>query len=215
MRSLTVLFVVVVAIAGWSQQAPPKVQATSSGVCSPNVVSNQGPISITCKTAMDKATVTKIVSLLNRILREKNTSDEVNRKLDSILEFLQTNVNPNKPVTTYDCGGNSSIIGHGPNVGLSLSGVIGGPTVEAFQKMASLSNSHQYSELLTVCNEQIKSTPEWLTPYLFCSFAHGAMGQTDQAKEALRYYDQRTGPAYEGDERCKTMSEFLHPHLQP
>src|ERR1700681_3020517 len=106
-------------------QVTPSVQATSTGICSPNVVSNQGPVSITCNTAMDKATVTKIVSLLNRILREKDSSDEVNRKLDSILEFLQTNVNPNRPVTTYRCSGNPSTSGPSAGAGMFITSEIG------------------------------------------------------------------------------------------
>jgi len=214
MRWLLV-FLVTCTLACLAQQVTPIVQATSSGVCSPNVVSNQGPVTITCNAAMDKATVTKIVSLLNRILREKESSDEMNRKLDSILEFLQTNVNPNKPSTTYDCSGNSSTTGRGVGVGLSVNATAGGPAEAAFHKMIELNNLHQYSELLTVCNEQLKDAPEWLTPQLFCSLANLGLGHKEEAQQALRSYDQRTGPAYEGDSRCKQVSEFLHSHLQP
>ncbi len=209
------VFLMTCTLAGLAQQVTPSVQATSSGVCSPNVVSNQGPVTITCNAAMDKATVTKIVSLLNRIVREEGSSDEVNRKLDSILEFLQTNVNPNKPTTVYDCSGNSSTTGHGVGVGLSVNATFGGTTAEAFLKMIKLNNTHQYAELLTVCNEQLKAAPAWLTPHLFCSLADLGLGHTEEAWEALRTYDQKTGPAYDGDSRCKQASEYLHSHLKP
>ncbi len=206
------VFLITTTLAGLAQQ-PPNVQVSSSGICSPNVVSNKGPVSITCNAAMDKATVAKIVSLLNQILRERGDSDEVNKKLDSIMEFVRTNVNPNRPVTTYDCGGDSTTAGRGVATGLSVISTAGGPAVEAFQKMATLYNSRQYSELLVACNSQIKSVPEWLTPHLFCGLAHLEMGQRDEAKEALRYYDQKTGPPYDGDNRCKAISDYLHSHL--
>jgi hypothetical protein len=201
-------------LAGLAQQAQPNVEATSSGVCSPNILSNEGPVRIVCNTAMDRATVTRIVSLLNRILRERGGSEEVNRKLDSIMEFLQTNVNPNKPVTTYDCAGTVSTTGRGVNTGMVINMEVGGPTEAAFQSMGALYNSHHYSELVTACAGQMKSAPGWLTPHLFCGLAHLAMGHMDEAKEALRHYDQRTGPAYDGDSRCKAMSDFLHFRLQ-
>lgn len=209
------VFLITGTLVGLAQQAPLNVQVASSGVCSPNVVSNEGPVSITCNAAMDKATVTKIVFLLNQILHERSSSDEVNRKLDSIMEFLQTNMNPNRPVTTYDCGGNSSMSGRAAGIGMSVTAVLGGPAAEAFQKMVLLRDSHQYSDLLLACNGQIKIAPEWLTPRLFCGLAHLAMGHEDEVKEDLRYYDQRAGPAYDGDSRCKTMFDFLHAHIQP
>ena len=96
-----------------------------------------------------------------------------------------------------------------------MTATVGGPTTEAFQKMGALNNSRQYSELLVTCNEEVKSVPEWLTPHLCCVLAQLGAGHTDEAKEALRYYDNKTGPAYDGDSRCKAMSDFLHSRLQP
>jgi len=214
MKKLLLLHLITFSFAVLAQQPAVNAEMSPAGVCSPNIISNQGPVTITCNTAIDQATAAKVVSLLNRILRDEGaSSDEVNKKLDSIMEFLQSTVNPNRPVTTYDCGGNSSTESRGAGVGLSVNTSFGGPTAEAFQRMDSLNSSRQYSELLAACTEQKKSAPEWLTPRLFCGLAHFAMGHMAEAKKELNIYDRRTGPAYESDKRCKSMSDFLHARL--
>ncbi len=214
MRLLTI-FLVASTLAASAQKAAPSVQASSSGVCSPNILSNKGPVTITCRTAMDKATVTKIVSLLNQIVDRQNSSNEINTKLDSIMEFLQSNLNPNKARTTYNCAGTPTITTSTPNTSLGVYRVTGSPTEDAFQRMTALNNDKKNTELLALATEQITAAPDWITPYLFAAVAHGALGHREKAKEALRYYEQRTGPAYEDDPRCKMLSDFLRSHLQP
>ena len=77
----------------YGQQAPPSIQAQSSGKCSPNILSNKGRVQFVCNAAIDAATADKIVVLLNRILQQQNDGGgeaDVNRKLDEILGFLRS-----------------------------------------------------------------------------------------------------------------------------
>jgi hypothetical protein len=81
------------ALPTWGQQSEAtKVQ--TSGSCSPNILSNQGQVQFTCNTSVDTVTAEKIVSLLNQILKKENNSTGIpvssDRKLDEILQFLQT-----------------------------------------------------------------------------------------------------------------------------
>jgi len=86
-----VLLLAFTSVAAVGQNAP-NLQAETSGTCSPVVQSNQGKVQFSCNTAMNEATVKKIVTLLNTIL--KNTSDVngTDKRLDEILEYLKTHL---------------------------------------------------------------------------------------------------------------------------
>jgi hypothetical protein len=71
------------------QQANPNTLVQSSGTCSPTFIGNQGYVRFTCNTAMNKATASKIVSLLNTILKKNTNNDAINQKLDEILESMR------------------------------------------------------------------------------------------------------------------------------
>jgi len=127
-------------------------------------------------------------------------------KLDEILKAI----NPNLPAKTYFCNGMWRTAGPGKNAGMEVS--IGGDD-SAFQEMARLYNSKQFTDVVKKCLSQIESAPEWLTPRLFCGLGYLALGDTAKAKEMLKDFDSRTGPAYEA-EPCDKMSTFLHASLQ-
>ena len=86
------------AIAAFGRQNLAPVEAQSTGDCSPNILSNQGKVEFTCNTPMDAATVKKIVSLLNQVLRTEgksvSSSEEMNRKLDELLAFVKNHAWP-------------------------------------------------------------------------------------------------------------------------
>jgi hypothetical protein len=86
--------IVALAVSAFAQQAPPTIEAQSTGECSPNILSTQGKVEFTCNTSMDEATAKKIVSLLNQILRrEGNSADvtvEIDHKVDEILAFVKS-----------------------------------------------------------------------------------------------------------------------------
>jgi hypothetical protein len=99
----TILVLSVTAAYGQHQ---PAVEAESTGACSPNILFNQGKVDFTCNVAMDKATVARIVSLLNQVLKNQDSPTSVNQKLDQILEFLQTHTqSPYDPVVLYSLDG--------------------------------------------------------------------------------------------------------------
>ena len=79
----------------------------------------------------------------------------------------------------------------------------------AFQEMVRLNNSGQYADLLKACLAQISSAPGWLTPRLFCGLAYVGTGDKTKAKEMLREFDSKTGPAYD-IAACHQMSVYLH-----
>jgi hypothetical protein len=118
-------------------------------------------------------------------------------------------INQNQPIVTYDCGGqkhthSSNMFSSGP-----------GQENDAFTVMSNLSNSKSYPELLKECNSQIntKRDGEWLTPYLFCSYAEFQTRNIPKSKEFLSYYDNHKGPNYDvGD--CQAVSDYLHGNLK-
>lgn len=50
-----------------------------------------------------------------------------------------------------------------------------------FQRMAELEKNRAYSELIALCEEQIKKTPTWLTPYLYLGVAYANTGNRERA----------------------------------
>ena len=78
----------------------------------------------------------------------------------------------------------------------------------AFCILTFLSIAMENSGLLKTGGSQSEYEPSSQQVVKF-SDVHGV----DEAKEELKSYDQRTGPAYEGDSRCKSMSDFLHARL--
>ncbi len=146
-----------------------------------------------------------MLKILNKVLANQLDPQAVMAKLDEILKA----VNPNLPTKTYFCNGQWRTAGPSASAGLDVT--VGGDD-SAFQEMIRLANSGQSGELLKACISQIQSTPEWLTPRLFCGIAYSRMGDEAKAKEMIEEFDARKGPAYKGG-ACLQMSDFLHSHL--
>jgi hypothetical protein len=91
MKILVAVFVAF-ATSVFAQQVP-KIEAQSSGECSPNILANQGKVEFTCNTSLDKDTAKKLASLLSQLLRKEdnssNTVAEINRKVDELLNFVK------------------------------------------------------------------------------------------------------------------------------
>jgi hypothetical protein len=94
-------------------------------------------------------------------------------------------VNPEKspyaPLQTYDFGGARRTSEPGRQ------SVIAGEETVAFQKLAQLYNTKDWEGLHEASEEQIKKTPEWLTPYLFSGVASMNLGDKERAKHRLTY----------------------------
>jgi hypothetical protein len=180
-------------------------EAKTSGPCSPAVSGSNNQFSINCQ-GIGKEQGQKMLDILNKILANQLDPEAVMAKLDEILKA----VNPNVPTKTYFCNGLWRTAGPGPHAGLEIT--LGGDD-SAFQEMVRLNNSGQYQVLLKTCLAQIDATPEWLTPRLFCGLAYLGIGEKAKAKEMLKEFDSKTGPAYDVD-ACHDMTVFLHDQLR-
>lgn len=187
-------------------------QAETKGACSPANTGNNNTFTITC--GIGKAQGDQMLKILNKILTNQLDPDAVIAKLDEILKA----VNPNLPVTTYDCAGNSHTTATSQRIGnawagLTLGSNIGGKNT-VLQEMVVLSNSGRYQELLRVCLDQIQNAPEWLTPRLFCGLAYlGTTRDKEKAKAMLSEYDSKFGPAYDA-EPCNQVASLLRDALR-
>jgi len=179
-------------------------KAETTGACSPAVTGSKNTFTIKC--GVDKKQGQKMLDILNKILANQLDPDAVMAKLDEILNV----VNPNIPRRTYFCDGKWRTSGPGAHAGFEIN--MGGDDSD-YQEMVRLNNSGQYTNLLKVCLAQIGSTPEWLTPRLFCGLAYLGTGDRMKAKDMLREFDSKTGPAYDVG-GCQQMSDHLHKVLQ-
>ena len=56
-----------------------------------------------------------------------------------------------------------------------------------FQRIVELEKNKKFGELIELCEEQIKKTPEWLTPYLFLGVAYANIGDRIKALVNLEH----------------------------
>jgi len=174
-----------------------------------NIVALTGNVNVNCSTLTPAQlrAIQKIPDLVKEILENKTEAQAILAKLDEILQHL----NPNAAVKTYNCYGWARIVSPGAS-----SMFVNKSEDETFryEKLSSLNNQKKFNELLTECRVQIKTAPEWLTPYLFSGLAYIGLGDRTKAKEMLDEFDSKTGPAYsEGD--CKGMADFIRQRTGP
>lgn len=62
-----------------------------------------------------------------------------------------------------------------------------GEETSVFTNIVNLEREKNYTKLISVCEEQILKTPEWLTPYLFLGIGYSNLGQKDKAIKKLEY----------------------------
>ena len=65
--------------------------------------------------------------------------------------------------------------------------VVAGQQFSAFQDMVEFEKARKHQELILICNEQIKTVPEWLTPYLYRGIANANLGQRADAIKDIKY----------------------------
>jgi hypothetical protein len=135
-------------------------------------------------------------------------------------------VNPNRRVVVYDCIGSWRSTGPGENTFMQINTCLPDKCekIQVFNDMMALNNAaakekdsdgktDKYSELRIKCEQEIRTTPDWLTPYLFCGLADAGIGDVTALKTRMAYYDQHTGVTYDTGE-CKNISEYLHNALK-
>jgi hypothetical protein len=108
-------------------------------------------------------------------------------------------------VKTYFCDGMWK--SGAPNAGGILDTKTGGNDSE-FLSMISLLEKKQYPELLMKCTANIKSTPEWLTPRLFCGLAYAQLNRKVEAQAMLAEFEKKAGSTYDVPD-CHDMLTVL------
>jgi tetratricopeptide (TPR) repeat protein len=83
--------------------------------------------------------------------------------------------------------------------------VVVGPEVQVFQIINALEKRKNYLELIKLCEQQIKETPEWLTPYYYLGIAYANTGNEVRAIELFEYV-LKNAP---GDTNYSQSKDFL------
>jgi hypothetical protein len=65
-----------------------------------------------------------------------------------------------------------------------------GTKSRAFRRIVELRDSGEWSALLELCQTEMKSTPEWLTPFMFAGIANANLGHHERAVELLRHVQE-------------------------
>lgn len=103
---------------------------------------------------------------------------------------INPDVNPNAPTVTYDFNGMKRTIDFASGLTVRLQEET--PQVQAYKKMAKLEDGKDWVALRDLCEQEIKKTPEWLTPALFAGKAYAVLGDTDKAIERLDYVHRKS-----------------------
>ena len=88
-----------------------------------------------------------------------------------------------------------------------------------FQIIKELEKHGRWAEVRDLCEEQIRKTPEWLTPYLCAGVAHANLGNRDQAIRRLEHVERiaASNPEYSAatrvlnqlrQERARSSKDF-------
>jgi tetratricopeptide (TPR) repeat protein len=95
--------------------------------------------------------------------------------------------------SSYDFNGAKRVTTRPGHIQLDI-----GSEVNVFQSMQALIQQHNYSDLVPICEKQIKETPEWLTPYFYLGIASADLGNKVKAIELFEYVVKNApdDPAY-------------------
>ena len=101
--------------------------------------------------------------------------------------------------------------GHRQNMGGGRVVLNVGKESGVFQNIVSLHNEKNWSALKDMCENQIKETPAWLTPYLFSGIANANLGNLAVAKERLQFVVEKAGsdPNYSDAARILAQIEAV------
>jgi hypothetical protein len=89
---------------------------------------------------------------------------------------------------TYDFNG-----AHRQNVGGGRVVASAGAETSVFRNIMQMNEAKAWAQLRDTCENQIRNTPAWLTPYLFSGVALVNLGDLAKAKERLEYVVQHAG----------------------
>jgi len=172
---------------------------TATGTCNVANTGSQNTVTISCGVGKEQGQ--KILAILNKILSKQLDPDVVMEKLDEI----GSDVKKLRAGVYSGYGFNGAKRDQSPGV----TKVVAGEEVGVFQEMEKLDSDKNWKELRALAEQQIKKTPDWLTPYLFSGVAEANLGNKTAAISRLKYVrDQAAGnPDYAGAERVLKMLE--------
>lgn len=160
----------------WSQSTA-KTDNNTSGLCSPITTGNSNTYKIQCNIDTERGR--EMLEIMNKILSNQLNADVVMAKLDEI----QTDVRKLRSgvYSGYDFNGAKREQRPG------YARVTVGAETVVFQNMIKLQANQQWKALLTISEDQIRKTPDWLTPYLFSGLANANLGNTEAAIQRLTF----------------------------
>ena len=168
-----------------------------------------GSISATYFVWSDSALIRELVNGKDTLIQQNQDLagkiDDYQKNLDEkdkIIQELQEKVKKaEKGITlTYDFNGAKRETTRPGDFSLKF-----GSEFEVFKKIQELEEKKHYGELVTICEKQIKETPEWLTPYLYLGIALANLGYKDRAIDIFEYVKENSF----GDPKYSHVSEFL------
>jgi hypothetical protein len=170
---------------------------TATGTCDVANRGNQNTFTINCGVGKEQGQ--KILAILNKILSKQLDPDAVMAKLDEIgteVKKIRSGV-----YSGYDFNGARRDQRPG------VFNVTAGEETEIFQQMLKLQSEKNWKELLALAEQQIKKTPEWLTPYLLSGVAEANLGNRSAAIQRLKYVQEQAAgnPDYKDAERLLKM----------
>jgi hypothetical protein len=205
--------VVGLSLNGTSQQTLSTAKSTSEELpasCSLSETKAKDQIVIKCQGMTPEqgervSTAFSILAVMNKLLEDKLDPELVTSKLDELTKSA-TRV---PRVKTYFCDGMWK--SGASNPGSILDTKTGGNDSE-FLSMIALLQKKQYSELLTKCTANIKSTPGWQTPKLFCGLAYARLNRKVEAQAMLTEFEEKAGSTYDVPD-CHDMLDLLRHSL--
>jgi hypothetical protein len=168
-------------------------KADASGFCSTANTGNNNTFNITCTglTPDQTKSLAGIPSLLNKILqRQTDETAEILSRLNDCVEGVKQA--RHGIYSGYDFNGTK----RDQRPGMSIATV--GPETGAFQHLLDLQQQKRWKELVETSEDQIKTTPDWLTPYLFSAVGNINLGNKAEAIKLLKYVKAEAAgdPAY-------------------
>ena len=193
----------------WFASAEPEAQSTQTkGACSPIVTGNGNTITIkTC--GMTKDEVEEWRSSFRKILEQQVDAKVLVALLDDIKSgqiriengVLQIQGQVGRiargSVETYDYNGMKRIQSRPGFIDLE-------PGENAsFQEIHAAYDAKDWGRLGSLCEQEIRKMPSWLTPYLFAGVAYANTNRKDDAIKALTHVVEEAGddPAYQDAKR--------------
>jgi hypothetical protein len=102
---------------------------------------------------------------------------------------INPDVNPNAPVVTYDFNGTKREVSYALGYAVDISNKT--PQNDAFRAMEKVQHDEQWQLLREISEQEMKKTPEWLTPYLFAAVASAQLGEIEKAIQLLDYVREK------------------------